>query len=450
VASKLPIISIVGRPNVGKSSLFNRIIHKRQAVVDAVAGSTRDRNYARASWDGVDFIAVDTGGLVPASHDAIPRAIHQQVEIALKESDAVIFVVEAGTGPTDLDLQIARRLRKIARDKTVLVVNKSESRSARLEIDSFISLGMGEPLAISALHGAGVGDILDAAVGVVRASGKHLRAAEYREPLKIAVVGRPNAGKSSLVNRFLRAERMIVDEKPGTTRDAVDTDMTYHGRDITLIDTAGLRKKSHVDKDVEYYCNLRSIDSIKRSDISVLVIDALHGIGEQDLKILEKIVENRKGVVAAWNKWDIVEKNTKTFDGLAADARDLYMELQHVPMIATSAVTGQRVDSLLDAAIAVHERMTFRVPAAEFSDLVHEWTTVYPHPQMQMSKQVRVLGVKQRQAWFPLFFMYASNHDLVLPMYARYLANKIYKQYDFDGCPVVVEFRPPARQRSRA
>jgi GTP-binding protein len=443
---KLPIVSIIGRPNVGKSSLFNRIVHRRAAVVDDVAGSTRDRNYVAAEWDGCRFELVDTGGLIPTSREAIPKAIHRQVDIAIEESTAVVFVVEAGTGVTDLDLMIARRIRKAAGDKIILAVNKSESKNVHLEIDSFRTLGLGDPHPVSALHGYGTGDLLDMVVARIREVHPDSESCGIEEPLKIAVVGRPNAGKSSLVNNFLREDRMIVDSVPGTTRDAVDSSVVYHGRAITIIDTAGLRKKSHVTEDVEYYCNLRALDSIKRSDICILVIDTLYGIGEQDLKIMEKVTEMRKGCVIAWNKWDTVRKDTKTFDALRAETQHRFVELHNIPMIATSALTGQRVPVLLDQALEVQQRMSEKIPSGELSDKLHEWSKIYPHP-LVANKPVRLLGIKQKPTWFPLFLVFATNYTNATAGYQRYLTNKIYETWDFEGCPVIVEFRPISRPR---
>ena len=336
-----PVVSIVGRPNVGKSSLFNRIIGKRIAVVDDFAGVTRDRNYYSAQWSGVPFLIVDTGGLIPNVHEAMPEAIHDQVNIAIKESDVVLFMVDAGTGPTDLDLLVAKQLRRIS-ERVILVVNKAESSSVIFDLDSFRSLGIGTPHPISALHGKGVADLLDLVLEII--SREPTEPVEEAEPdLKLTIIGRPNAGKSSLVNKLLGQNRMIVDDKPGTTRDAIDSELEYNGRRVTLIDTAGLRKRARVKQDMEYYSNLRALSSIERCDVCVLMVDVNGEIGVQDLRILKRVIEMHKGVLLCWNKWDLKEKDHRTFDQLVEETRREFMELRWVPMLSISALTGQRV-----------------------------------------------------------------------------------------------------------
>lgn len=445
----LPVVSIVGRPNVGKSSLFNRILGKRVAVVDDVAGVTRDRNYMKAAWNDVEFTLVDTGGLIPNLHEAIPEAIHDQVDIAIRESAVVLFVVEMGTGVTDLDQIIARQLRRSFSDRTILVVNKAESARAVYEIPTYMQLGFGKPFPVSALHGKGVGDLLEETLERARensATGQGVTV--ETEGLRVAIVGRPNAGKSSLVNKLLKQNRMIVDSKPGTTRDAVDSLLEFGDKKIILIDTAGLRKKARVKKnDLEYYSNMRALDSIDRCDICVLVVDVSAGIGVQDMRIMRKITDARKGVVLVWNKWDIMEKDHKTFDNLAADVRNEYPELKNVPMISLSALTGQRVSALMDIVFSVKERMGVNVGGKEFEDQIFSWVRAHPHP-VTPGAEVRFMGAKQVNAAFPLFRFFVTNHDTVTPGYERFLANKIYDKYDFLGCPVVVEFRPISRGKS--
>jgi len=442
----LPVISIVGRPNVGKSSLFNRILGRRVAVVDDVAGVTRDRNYMKAVWNDAEFTLVDTGGLLPNLREAIPEAIHSQVDIAIRESAVVLFVVEMGTGVTDLDQTIARQLKRSFASRTILVVNKAESAKAVYEIPSYMQLGLGKPYPVSALHGKGVADLLEEALEMARENTKDGHGVTVEaEGLRVAIVGRPNAGKSSLVNKLLKQNRMIVDSKPGTTRDAVDSLLEYGDKKVILVDTAGLRKKARVKKnDLEYYSNMRAIDSIDRCDICVLVIDVSAGIGVQDMRILRKILEARKGVVVVWNKWDIMEKDHKTFDAMVAEVRHEYQELKNVPMISLSALTGQRVASLMSLVFDVKERMGVNVGGTEFEDMIFDLVRAHPHP-VTPGKDVRFLGVKQVNAAFPLFRFFVTNHDTVTAGYERFLANKIYERYDFLGCPVVLEFRPISR-----
>ncbi len=445
-----PIVSIIGRPNVGKSSLFNRIIGKRFAVVDDQAGVTRDRNYYTTDWCGESLILVDTGGMLPTDHASIPEAIHEQVRIAVSESAVVFFLVDVTTGCTDTDMQIARIIRKTSPEKVICVVNKAESIQRSYETDEFRTLGLGDVYPVSAVHGNGVAEILDRAVAIIRlARGEGESGAEQEgeSELRLAVVGRPNAGKSSLVNRLLHSTRMIVDNQPGTTRDSIDSPLMWNGRKVTLIDTAGLRKKSHVRMDMEYYANLRALESIDRCDICVLMIDVTNGIGVQDLRILRKILELHKGVLLVWNKWDIkAEKDHKTFDQLVAESRRQYKELHFIPMVSASALTGQRTGVIIDQAFAIYERMHTRVSPTEFEDKLFSWARVHPHPVIP-GKQVRFLGAKQIKAPFPLFRIFTSNPKEVVPAYHRYIVNKIYEHYDFEGCPVVVDYRTGARAR---
>jgi GTP-binding protein len=439
-----PVVSIVGRPNVGKSSLFNRIIGKRIAVVDDFAGVTRDRNYYPAQWSGVPFLIVDTGGLIPNVHEAIPEAIHDQVNIAIKESDAVLFMVDAGTGPTDLDLLVAKQLRRFS-DRVILVVNKAESSSVIFDLDSFRSLGMGTPYPISALHGKGVADLLDHVLEII--SREPATPNEDSEPdLRLTIIGRPNAGKSSLVNKLLGRERMIVDDKPGTTRDAIDSELEYNGRKVTLIDTAGLRKRARVKQDMEYYSNLRALSSIERCDVCILMVDVTGQIGVQDLRILKRVIEMHKGVLLCWNKWDLKEKDHKTFDQLVEETRREYMELRWIPMLSISALTGQRVNMVIERALKIKERMGFRVPSSEFEDQVFSWVKAHPHPAIP-ENPVRFLGARQIGAPYPLFRFFVTNPDDITPGYIRFLSNKIYEAYDFEGCPLTLEFRPIKKQK---
>jgi GTPase len=437
-----PVIAIVGRPNVGKSSLFNRILKRRAAVVEDIPGVTRDRNYRPYSWQGQSFLLVDTGGMTSAGKDPLHLSINAQIDIAVDEAAVVLFVVEAGCGITTEDGHIARLLRKKASDRVLLIVNKAESANLRMEIDQYRRLGLGDPVAVSALHGRGVADVLDAAVRIIKERGPKESALPpaYVEQLKVAVVGRPNAGKSSLVNKLLHQERMIVDNVPGTTRDSIDSEMQYNGRPVLLIDTAGLRKKSHVKQDLEYYFNLRAIASIERCDICVVMVDAVDGFGVQDMRIVTQAFEHHKGIVVAWNKWDLVHKEHTTFDRLVAETKRRCVELRPIPMVAISALTGQRVTAVLDQAFAVKQRMTFRVPASEFEDNIFSWVRAHPHPAIPKDP-VRVLGARQIDAPFPLFRFFAMNHGSVEPMWVRYLTNKIYDTYGFEGCPLTLQFR---------
>lgn len=443
IPSPVPVVAIVGRPNVGKSTLFNRILGRRAAVVDDIPGVTRDRNYQPYSWQKQSFVVVDTGGMLPAGGEALHQSINQQIDIAVNEATTVLFVVEAGCGITAEDEQIARILRKKASTKVIVIVNKSESARLRYEIDAYRRLGLGDPHGVSALHGYGLGDVLDAVVQHIReqdALPAALRNLSFEQQLKIAVVGRPNAGKSLLVNKLLGENRMIVDNAPGTTRDAIDSAMRYKDRPVLLIDTAGLRKKSHVKQNLEYYFNLRAIKSIERCDVCVVVIDTNEDLGVQDMRIVCQAAELRKGICIAWNKWDLVKKEHTTFDRMVAESKRRYLELRNVPMIAISALNNLRLTNVLDTAFAIHARMMLRVPSAEFEDNVFSWVRAHPHPAIPKDP-VRFLGARQINAACPLFRFFTTNPGGVVPMYVRYLTNKIYDTYDFSGCPVVLEFR---------
>lgn len=445
MSTKKPIVAIVGRPNVGKSSLFNRILGRRFAVVDEIAGVTRDRNYMETRWNGCSFLMTDTGGLMPGSDEPIAKEVRQQVELAVDESTVILFLVDAQTGPADVDQEVARLLRKRALDRVILVANKAESKSAVYDIAAFNKLGLNEPVPVSALHGTNVGNLLDVVVDMIKKKPFAVMHDEGIPALRLAIVGRPNAGKSSLVNKLLNEHRMIVDEVPGTTRDAIDTRLIFHGQPIVLIDTAGLRKKARVDKGgLEYYSNLRALESINRADVCGLVIDAQAGFGEQDLKILDQILSKRKGVLLIFNKWDLVVKGDKTFDHMLTALRRSYTELQHVPAVSISALTGQRVPVVIELALKIKAGLRVRIPAAAFRRELFRWVREKPHP-ITANVEVRILGGKQVPADYPIFHLFSTNAHQIKQSYSRYLSNKIHEQFGFDGCPVVLSFKTPTR-----
>ena len=446
--ARLPIVSIVGRPNVGKSSLFNRIVGRRLAVVDDQPGVTRDRHYSEAQWLNTKFMLVDTGGMVPESREVMASLVNEQVEAAIQESSAIIFLTEALPGPTDIDLVVARMLRQRCPEKVILAVNKSESPSAEMEVPMHIQLGLGDPLAVSAIHGYGVGDMLEAIINVLKAADEH-QEFHREDDLAIAIIGRPNAGKSSLVNTLLRQDRMIVDSVAGTTRDAIDSYFHYDEKTIRIIDTAGLRKKAQVNENVEYYSNLRALDSVDRADVCVLMVDTANRLGEQDFKILTQINKQRKGVILCFNKWDAIEKDIKTFDKLVKDTRHNFMETKHIPILSVSALTGQRVTTIIDAAIAIKEKMTRRLPPAELSDTFFSWIKHSPHPYIPVHP-VRFLGIKQKQGKdHPHFTLFCVNPESVLPAYRRFLLHKFHETWDFLGCPIVFEFQTMGRSTKK-
>ena len=441
----LQIVSIVGRPNVGKSSLFNRILKQKVAVVNGSPGVTRDRNYKETSWSGYTFDLVDTGGLIPTSKENIPSEIQKQVTIAIQESTVIIFLVDAQTGPTDLDLLIAKQLKRTCAEKVIVVANKAEAKDAYIEASKHLALGCGAPFPISALHGSGVGDLLDKVNALLTKSDLTLTPLQKDTALNIAVIGRPNSGKSSFVNKLLNNDRMIVDNLPGTTRDSIDSILVYNNQKVRIVDTAGLRKKTQVHDDTEYYCNLRALDSIKRCDICVLLIDTTNKLGEQDLKILNHTIKNRKGMVVCWNKWDIMEKDLKTFDTLVAEAKKTCKDIHYVPMISISALTGQRVLNVIDIAFGVKERMVKLIKPSKLREEFFGWVKVHPHP-FKSSKEVRFLGIKQLSSDYPHFNIFCTNPGNVVLSYKRFLANKMQETFDFSGCPMTFHFKPAGVQ----
>lgn len=444
--TELPIVAVVGRPNVGKSTLFNRILNRKIAVVDDRPGVTRDRNYMEAEWNGSHFTLVDTGGMVPQSKEKMEAEINRQVDIAVNEADVVLFLVAADVEPTDLDTEIARRLRKSCPDKLVLAANKTESPSAELTMQSYWSLGLGEPIGVSGLHGKGVGDMLDKIVEKADAVTKIKDTTEYA--VKIAVVGCPNAGKSSLINKILGDKRVIVSEIAGTTRDSIDTNFDFNGKNIKLIDTAGLRKKSRVNDDVEYYSNLRSLGSIARCDVAVLLIDTARNLSEQDMKIVSHIKSERKGLIICWNKWDIIEKDGKTFDSLVKATREEYKDLENIPMLSISALTGQRVSDVIKLSLKIRETAQHKLNKTELEDTFFSWTRRNPHPYV-VGETVRFLGIKQQPDDYPHFVIFCTNPQRITEDYTRYLKNRIYKVYGFDGSFVVLDFKSPGRSGAK-
>lgn len=443
--AKLPVVAVVGRPNVGKSTLFNRILHRKIAVVNDQAGVTRDRNYMDAEWSGVDFTIIDTGGMMPDSKESMAAEINRQVEIAVAEADVVLFLVAADVEPTDLDIEIARRFRKQCAEKMILAVNKAESTYAQMSLGSYWTLGLGEPMGISALHGMGVGDVLDQVLEKIEDNFDPEKAIDTSYDLKVAVVGRPNAGKSSLVNRLLGDQRVIVTNIPGTTRDSIDTSFEYDGRRIKLIDTAGMRKKGQVKDDVEYYSNLRSLGSIHRCDLAILLIDTDRRLAEQDMKIIRHVQKERKGLIICWNKWDLVQKTHKTFDDLVKETRNEYKDLSNIPMLSISALTGKRVHEVLNLALKTKEDMAYQVNRAELEDDFFMWVKRFPHPYV-VGETVRFLGIKQQKATYPHFVVFCTNKHRVTDAYERFLKNKLYKKFKYQGTFIVLEFKGPGKR----
>ena len=434
-------VAIVGRPNVGKSTLFNRIIGRREAIVDARPGVTRDRHFAAAEWNGRRFWLVDTGGIVPHAGDALSRAIHGQVEAAIAEGDVVLFVVDVVDGVTPADAEIAQDLRRAGRP-VLLVANKADLLPDDHRHLAFYELGLGDPLPVSAAIGKSSGDLLDRVAALLPEAPPD----EDTETIPVAVVGRPNVGKSSLVNRLLGAERVVVAAEPGTTRDAIDTPLTYQDRRLVLIDTAGLRKRSRVEDELEFYSTLRTARAVERAHVCILVVDATDGMHAQDLKIANDAWERGAGIIVAVNKWDLIEeKDTNTAvrgeDVLKAKAPFL----EYIPFVYVSAKTGQRVSRLLDLVLTVAAERGKRVPTAEVNRVL-EALLQRQQPPQPVGEPVRLFYASQIGTAPPRFAIVANRPESIPESYARYLVHGFRQAWAFTGAPLDLKFR---RRRGR-
>jgi GTP-binding protein len=435
-------VAIIGRPNVGKSTLFNRLIGRREAIVDPRPGVTRDRNFATADWNGRRFWLVDTGGLVPGASDALNRAVRTQVEAAVAECDVLLFVVDVEAGVHPADLEIAQYLRT-ARRPVLVVANKADQIPDDARHLAFYELGLGDPFPVSAAVGKSTGDLLDRITEMLPASG----AVEDEEAVHVAVVGRPNVGKSSLVNRLLGKERLVVAAEPGTTRDAIDTTLQFEGKKIVFIDTAGLRKRSKVEDDVEFYATLRTARAIERADVCVLVVDAKDGMHVQDLRIIGDAWERGAGVIVAVNKWDLIEEkdsNTAVRGEQELAARAPF--LNFIPFLYVSAKTGQRVTKLFELILTVADERRKRVPTAEVNRVLETLVSRQQPPQ-PVGESVRLFYATQIGTAPPRFAIVANRPDAIPESYARYLVNGFREAWAFTGAPVNVKFRRKRQAR---
>jgi GTP-binding protein len=444
-----PVVALVGRPNVGKSTLFNRLTGERLAIVDEVPGTTRDRLLAEADWSGYYFFIMDTGGIDPTkgksqsplsvgSKDFI-RQIREQAELAIQESDVILFIVDGQAGVTAADHEIADILRRKQRSvdgefkpPIILVVNKAESVKIRQVTAEFYELGMGDPYVISALHGTGTGELLDEVVHHIEAIGEDL---EEDTSAKIAIVGKPNAGKSSLLNKIVGEERAIVSEIPGTTRDAVDTKFEYNGIPVTLIDTAGIRRRGKVSPGVEKYSVIRSMNAIERADVAILMIDATSSITAQDTHIAGYIKDAWKSAVVAVNKWDLIDKDTFTINDFTAHIRQELNFMDYVPMIFISALTGKRVDQVLPLALQVQEERLVRLSTSQINRIIQHAQDMHPAPS-KTGRSLRIYYGTQVRSDPPTFMLYVNYPELAHFSYLRYLENQIRKDYPFMGTPI--------------
>lgn len=433
----MSLVAIVGRPNVGKSTLFNRLVGMRQAIVDDISGVTRDRHYGRCEWCGREFSVVDTGGYTTNSDDVFEAAIREQVQIAINEADVILFMVEAATGVTDYDAEIADVLRR-ARKPVILAVNKVDSGEKMYDAYQFYSMGLGELFSISAANGSGTGDLLDAIVKVLPED------VQTEDPYaglpRIAIVGKPNVGKSSLTNALLGTDRNIVTPVAGTTRDAIETYYNKFGHEFMLVDTAGIRRKAKVHEDLEFYSVMRSIRAIEHSDVCIMMIDATTGMEAQDMNIFNLILKNRKGVVLVVNKWDLFIKDSNTLKVYEQTLRSRLAPFTDVPIIFTSVLKMTRIQDVLDAVTRVYENYSTKIPTARINEAMLPIIEETPPPSIK-GKYVKVKYITQLPTRFPAFAFFCNLPQYIKEPYKRFLENKLRENFDLTGCPIQIFFR---------
>ena len=430
------IVAIVGRPNVGKSTLFNRLVEKRQAIMDNEPGITRDRHYGYAEWTGKFFTVIDTGGFVSGSEDKFEAAIRDQVKLAIEEATAIIFVVDVRDGLTGFDKDFANILR--ASDKPVFIAaNKTDTPDKTSLSAEFYELGLGEVYPISAENGGGTGDLLDEVVKVFPTPGPE--APDEGIP-RIAILGRPNVGKSSFLNALLGTERSIVTDEAGTTRDAIHTRYKLYGKDFVLVDTAGIRKKSKVRDDVEFYSVLRALSALEDCDVCIVIIDAERGLESQDVNIISLAHRQGKGIVIMVNKWDLIEKDSKTSDRYTKDILEKLSPIDYIPVIFASALTKQRIFQVIEKAVAVYECKNKKIPTSVLNEKMLPEIEHYPPPSIK-GKHINIKYITQVKARFPSIVFFCNLPQYIQTSYERFLENKLRKHFDFEGVPIRLIFR---------
>ena len=429
------IVAVVGRPNVGKSTFFNRLIKRREAIVDAVSGVTRDRHYGKTDWNGVSFSVIDTGGYLAGSDDSFEKEINKQVALAIDEADAIIFMVNVEEGLTGMDEAVAELLRKC--HKPILVaVNKVDSNNRRNDMHEFYALGFEHLYALSSVNGSGTGELLDDLVALLPEKEK-----QEENPLpRFAVVGRPNAGKSSFINALIGEDRYIVTDIAGTTRDAIDTKYNRFGFEFNLVDTAGIRRKAKVKEDLEFYSVMRSIRAIEHSDVCILMLDATRGFESQDANIFWLAQRNRKGIVILVNKWDLVEKENNTAKQYEASIRKEIEPFTDVPILFVSALNKQRIYKAIETAVAVYNNRTKRIPTRKLNEVMLPIIENYPPPAIK-GKYVKIKFCTQLPTPMPQFAFFANLPQYVKDPYRRFIENKLRENFDFNGVPIDVYFR---------
>ena len=429
------IVAIVGRPNVGKSTFFNRMIQKREAIVDAISGVTRDRHYGKTDWNGIEFTLIDTGGYVEGSDDIFQKEIDRQVNLALEEADAILFMVDVEAGVTGMDETVAQLLRRTAKPIFV-VVNKADNGKRVEDASEFYSLGFEWLYPISSINGSGSGELLDALVEQLPAQGEP----EDDGLPRFAVVGRPNAGKSSIINALVGEERYIVTDVAGTTRDSIDTRYNRYGFDFFLVDTAGIRRKAKVKEDIEFYSVMRSIRAIENSDVCLLVVDATRGFDGQVQNIFWLAHRNQKGIVILVNKWDLIEKQTGSTKQIEANIRKQLEPFTDVPIVFVSATTKQRIFKALETAVAVYENRSRKVVTRKFNDVMLPIIEKTPPPSLK-GKYVKIKFCSQLPTPFPSFAFFCNLPQYVKDPYRRFIENQLREQYNFTGVPIEIFFR---------
>jgi GTP-binding protein len=429
------IVAIVGRPNVGKSTLFNRLTDSREAIVDEMSGVTRDRNYGSATWNGVTFSVIDTGGYVKNSDDIFEEEINKQVMLAIEEADLILFMVDVTYGVHDLDTAVAELLRRSGK-KTALVVNKVDNNERRHDAAEFYSLGLGDYFALSSVNGSGTGDLLDYVVSNLPPQANE----DIPDIPRVAIIGRPNVGKSSLVNSLLGEERNIVTPVAGTTRDSIYTRYRKFNHDFMLVDTAGLRKKGKINEDIEFYSVMRAIRTIENSDICLLLIDATRGLESQDLSILTLVIKNNKGLIVLVNKWDLIEKETNTAKIFEKEIRSKTAPFIDYPILFISATNKQRIHKILETVARVNDNRNRKISTSELNDTLLEIVRDNPPPSTK-GKYIKIKYVTQLPVYTPSFALFCNLPQYVKDPYKRYIENRMREKYDFSGVPIRIFFR---------
>jgi GTP-binding protein len=432
---KQPVVAIIGRPNVGKSTFFNRLISRRQAIVADEPGVTRDRHYSEVEWCGKKFLLVDTGGYLPGAHDVMSLAVREQIEIAIEEADLILFMVDLQTGITTTDEALAKLVRS-GDKQIILTVNKVDDATGDMEVGQFFNLGLGAPVAVSAMIGRGTGDLLDIVVSKLEFTVNR----EEEEAIKLAIIGKENVGKSSLVNMLLKQQRQIVTDIPGTTRDSIDSRFKYQKRDYILIDTAGLKKRAKIKENILFYSNMRTFRSIKRCDVVLYMVEANAAFTRQDIQMLAQAAQAYKGILCIFNKWDLVNKDHRTMNTIKKEIKQKLGALDYIPLLFTSVISKQRLYDTIDMATEIYQDSRRMIKTrdlnAYFQEIVKQTT-----PPASQGKEVKINYITQVKTNPPVFVFFANHPELIADHYRRFLENKLRERFKFEGVPVVMRFR---------